>query len=91
MSKKLPEIYEEIIAVADEPTARKIADLFQGCQVYFPLWDRSAKQRERDAAIYRDFCAGVDFYDLARKYGLTERRIRAIIEERQPRQLPLPL
>ncbi len=91
MSQKLPEIYEEIIAASDEHTARKIADLFQGCQVYFPLWDRSAKQRQRDAAIYKDFCAGVDYCDLAQKYGLTERRIRAIVEERQPRQLPLPL
>jgi Mor family transcriptional regulator len=87
----IPEIYQEIAAVTDETTARKIAELFQGCQVYFPMWDRTERQRKRDMAIYRDRMAGIDIQELAKKYGLTERRIRAIINDAAPKQRRLPI
>jgi Mor family transcriptional regulator len=87
----IPEIYQEIEAVTDRETARKLAELFAGCQVYFPIWGRSEQQRKRDVAIYRDRMSGVAIYDLVKKYGLTERRIRAIIETRRARQGRLPL
>ncbi|GAU08125.1 Mor transcription activator family protein [Desulfoplanes formicivorans] len=87
----IPEIYQEIEAVTDRETAKRIAELFQGCQVYFPIWDRTEKQRKRDMAIYRDRMAGIGIQELAKKYGLTERRIRAILNDAAPKQRRLPI
>lgn len=91
MVREIPEIYQEIEAVTDRATARKIAELFEGCQVYFPVWDKTGRQRQRDAAIYQDQLAGMRTVDLARKYGLTERRIRVIVEAKRPKQRRLPM
>ncbi|MFA7174854.1 MAG: Mor transcription activator family protein [Kiritimatiellia bacterium] len=87
----IPEIYQEIEAVTDRETARKIAELFQGCQVYFPMWNKMDSSRKRDAAIYRDRMSGMGVMELALKYGLTERRIRMLVDEKRPKQGRLPI
>jgi Mor family transcriptional regulator len=88
----LPDIYQEIAAVTDEATAVKIARLFQGCQVYFPyLHGRSQKRIERDKAIMGDRARGMSWGELSKKYGLSERQVRRVVEDGAQRELPLPM
>lgn len=74
----LPEIYREIAEIIGMEAARKMAEHFGGCQVYFPYWD--SRKIRRDRAIMADRDSGMDPAALARKYGLSERRIRDILE-----------
>lgn len=85
----LPEVYQEIASLTDRDTARKLAEHFGGQQVYFPYWDSGHKQRDR--AIVCDRNRGLELPDLARKYGLTERRIRDILESKRVKQMRLPI
>ena len=75
---ELPEIYQEIEAICGRDTARRLAEHFGGCQVYFPYWD--SRKTRRDRAILADRDTGMEPAALARKYGLSERRIRDILE-----------
>lgn len=76
--RDLPEVYREIEEILGREAARKLAEHFGGCQVYFPYWD--SRKTIRDRAIIADRDAGMDPSRLARKYGLSERRIRDILE-----------
>jgi len=89
MSDDLHEIYQEIEALTDRDTARALAMHFGGQQVYFPYWDSGHKRR--DKRILRDRRSGMSYADLARKHGLTERRIRDILHSHRARQITLPL
>ena len=89
MSEELPEIYQEIEALFGRDAARRMAEHFGGQQVYFPYWDKDHKKRDR--AIVRDRRSGMSYWELSRKYGLTERRIRDILESKRVRQLQLPM
>lgn len=89
MSDELPEIYHEIEAITDRETARILARHFGGQQVYFPYWDSGHKRR--NLQILRDRRAGMDYADIARKHGLTERRIRDILRAHRAQQVTLPL
>jgi Mor family transcriptional regulator len=88
VSEELPEIYQEIEAILGRDAAWKLAQHLGGQQVYFPYWDKDHKQRDR--AIVRDRASGMNYWELSRKYGLTERRIRDILESKRVRQLQLP-
>lgn len=85
----LPDIYQEIEALTDRCTAERLAKHFGGQQVYFPYWDSGHKRR--DQAIVRDRNAGLSLPELSRKYGLTERRIRDILDSHRVKQMKLPL
>ncbi len=78
----LPPIYQEIEAVTDRKTAVTIAQLFQGCQVYFPyMHGRSLKRMERDQKIVAGRKQGMSWEELSRRHGIGERRLREIIQE----------
>lgn len=89
MSEELPEIYQEIEAILGRDAAWQLAQHLGGQQVYFPYWDKDHKQRDR--SIVRDRAAGMSYCELARKYGLTERRVRDILNSHRFKQRKLPL
>ncbi len=49
------------------------------------LQRKTFAKRERNAEIYRRYVAGEDSVVLARAYGLSDRRIRDIIEQERKR------
>lgn len=71
--------------------AGKLADDWGGQLVYIPM-DLLAKNKERNAAIFREF-TGDNVADLAAKYGLSIQAVYRIIKaeraRRSPKQLPL--
>jgi Mor family transcriptional regulator len=50
------------------------------------LQHKTLEKRERNAEIYRRYLAGEDSVVLARAYGLSDRRIRDIIEHERKRE-----
>jgi Mor family transcriptional regulator len=87
--RELPEVYQEIEALLDRQSAKVLAEHFGGQQVYFPYWDSGHK--ERDEAIVQDRGRGFSLAELSRKYGLTERRIRDILESKRVKQRQMTL
>lgn len=79
--KDLPEPYQLIAIKADLDTALTIAILFQGSSIYFPKLD-CAIQPLRDNRIFQEF-SGENYQELARKYNLSERRVRQIVHQKQ--------
>ncbi|GAB6100418.1 hypothetical protein JCM16358_22970 [Halanaerocella petrolearia] len=77
----LPEPYQVIALKVDLDTALTIAILFQGSSIYFPKLD-CAIQPLRDKRIFREF-TGENYQELARKYNLSERRVRQIVHQQQ--------
>ncbi len=55
--------------------------LYAGQSLQRKTWEK----RERNAEIYRRYMAGEDSVVLARAYGLSDRRIRDIIEHERKR------
>ncbi|WP_457571839.1 Mor transcription activator family protein [Desulfovulcanus sp.] len=74
-----PEVYQQIEAITDRETALKLAKFFGGTQVYFPRLDKLLERKERDARIRQDYLKGKAISDIARCYGLSERRVRDIL------------
>ena len=75
-----PEVYQQIEAVTDRATALKLAELFGGTQVYFPKLHRL---QERNKKMREDYLKGLSISDIARRYGLSERRVRDILFEKE--------
>ncbi|ADK86628.1 Mor transcription activator domain protein [Desulfarculus baarsii DSM 2075] len=75
--EQLPEVYQEMAEVIGvEPTMR-LAQVFSGNSVYFPKLDRSLLEL-RNQAIRRDF-NGANIKELARRWGLSARHVRHIV------------
>lgn len=75
----LPEIYQAVAEVVGLENAISLSELLSGQLVYFPKLDSLLRIR-RDSAIRREF-TGRNHRDLARKFGLTEQRIRNILRD----------
>lgn len=75
----LPEPYRTIARETDVKTALSLSRLFGGSSMYFPKADR-ALQSIRNQRIVTEFNGG-NITRLARKYNLTETRIRQILDE----------
>ena len=56
--------------------------LYAGQSLQRKTWEK----RDRNAEIYRRYLAGEDSVVLARAYGLSDRRIRDIVEHERKRQ-----
>lgn len=74
----LPESYQTVAEIIGKENTIKLARHLGGVPVYFPKLD-TLIQRKRDERIRQEF-NGVNHRDLARKYDLTERWIREIVQ-----------
>lgn len=69
---------KRIAEVAGVEAAVRIARAFRGCFLYVPGLDEVVR-RARDEMIKKDYKSGSGLKRLAIKYGLTERRLRMIV------------
>ncbi|MCB2188173.1 MAG: hypothetical protein KQJ78_17275 [Deltaproteobacteria bacterium] len=76
-TQDLPEVYQEMAAVIGVEPTMQLARLFHGNSVYFPKLDRSLLSL-RNQAIRREF-NGANIKELARRWGLSARHVRAIV------------
>lgn len=88
-AEELPEPYQTLVRLVGMEATMAIAEEFGGLSLYFPKLDRLSA-RLRDERIRAEYKDGYTIQELARRYGLSDRRIREIIsEENHPDQLPL--
>lgn len=80
---ELPDVYKEIEAITDKTTALKIAELFEGTQVYFPKLSDAFKREERNKRIREDYLQGSTISNIAKKYKLSEKCVRDILFKRR--------
>jgi len=84
----LPENYQEIARIAGKEAALKLSQYLGGTRFYYPKLD-SLLRKERDEQIRQEF-NGANHRELARKYDLTETRIRDIVQRKPvPQQIEL--
>ncbi len=76
----MPESYQDVAITIGVEAAVKLAAKHGGIPCYVPQLD-ALLRKKRDAAIRREF-NGRNYRQLARKYGLTEVWIRAIIDRK---------
>lgn len=67
-----------IAEVAGVEAAVRIARAFRGCLLYVPGLDELTRMA-RDEMIRKDYDEGIHINLLARRYGLTVRRVRMIL------------
>ncbi len=79
-SAMLPEPYRKLADVIGIKAVLKLADEFQGTNIYFPKLDGTIKMI-RDKKILDDYQRGFHIKELARMYGLTETWVRTILTE----------
>lgn len=78
----LPESYREIARIIGVDNAVRLSEHIGGIAFYFPKLDTMLRAK-RNARIKKEF-TGANHKELARKYGLTERWIREIVDARFP-------
>lgn len=83
----LPENYQEIARIAGVDAAVKLSQYLGGSRFYYPKID-SLIRKKRDERIRREF-DGANHRELARRYDLTETRIRDIVQRKTPQQIDL--
>jgi Mor family transcriptional regulator len=83
----LPGDLRRIAEVAGLEAAVRIARAFRGCFLYVPGLDEVSR-RARDSMIRRDYDSGATLRALARRHGLTTRRVRVILSSSPPPDLP---
>jgi len=76
----LPESYREVARLIGVENAVRLSEHLGGLVFYFPQLDGMLRKK-RDARIKKEF-NGANHKDLARKYGLTERWIREIVDNK---------
>jgi len=76
----LPDSYREVARAIGIENAVKLSSVVGGLAYYFPQIE-GILRKKRDECIRREF-TGNNHRDLARKYGLTERWVREIVEEK---------
>jgi len=79
----LPEPYNEMARIVGIRSAIELAAALGGSMLYFPKLE-SLKRMIRDKRI-RDEYTGTNCRQLAKKYGITERRVRCIVAGVVPR------
>ena len=73
----LPDIYQEVAAVIGVEATLKLAETFGGASPYFPVLG-CALRDIRNRAIRREF-TGANHKELARRWGLSVRHLRQIV------------
>lgn len=79
MAEDLPEPYSQIVEWLGLENTLKLAGEFGGRNMYFPKTDVMIRAA-RDRAICREF-TGFNLLELAKKYDLTENRVREILSD----------
>lgn len=88
-AEELPEPYQTLVRLVGIEATMAIAEEFGGLSLYFPKLDRLSA-RLRDERIRAEYNSGRSIQELARRYGLSDRRVREILSEsNHPDQLPL--
>lgn len=83
-SDDLPDVYQEIAAVIGLEPTMQLAQIFAGNSVYFPKLERSLLT-VRNQIIRGEF-NGANVRELARRWGLSSRHVRHIVNPpRAPR------
>lgn len=75
--EELPEVYQEMAAVIGVERTVHLARIFAGTSVYFPKLER-ALLGQRNALIRREF-DGANIRHLSRRWGLSVRHVRHIV------------
>lgn len=75
---QLPGIYSEISSIIGPEAAERLADYFGGQYVYFPT-KSTILRSDRDTEIRAAF-NGRNTRELARKFALSEQRVRDILK-----------
>lgn len=76
----LPESYREVACVIGVENAVKLSSVVGGLGYYFPQLD-GILRKKRDECIRREF-NGNNHRELAKKFNLTERWVREIVDEK---------
>ena len=79
-SGDLPEIYQEMAETIGVEATMGLAMIYSGTSVYFPKLDRALIDR-RNEVIRREF-RGDNVRMIARKWGLSARHVRQIVNAR---------
>lgn len=77
----LPEPYQSLAKRVGIEATIELAEEVGGLNLYFPKLDKTL-QRIRDRRLRAEFDGG-NHKELARKYNLTESRVRQIVAERE--------
>jgi len=85
-AEDLPEVYQEMAAVVGVEATLRLAQVYAGTSVYFPKLER-ALLGIRNRVIRREF-DGANIRELARRWGLSARHVRYIVNP--PRTSPRP-
>lgn len=72
---------QELLMVIDDISIYKLVKEFGGCSIFIPKLDNFIKP-SRNAMIKEDYCNGMNYNQLSRKYGLSDRQLRAIVTGR---------
>ncbi len=83
-SGDLPEVYQEMVSVVGLEPTMALARVFSGNSVYFPKLDRCLL-RVRNQMIRQEF-NGANTRSLARRWGLSARHVRHIVNPKPPRR-----
>lgn len=83
--ERLPESYKEIIQIIGLKHTLALAAQYQGIPIYLHKIDKTLQQM-RDEKILKEFTGG-NHKELARKYNLTEARIRQILTQDHSQEL----
>lgn len=78
----LPEVYQEMAAVIGVEATVQLAQTFAGSSVYFPKLER-ALLALRNQVIRREF-DGANVKQLARRWNLSSRHLRHIVNPPRP-------
>lgn len=81
---KRPESYKLFVEIIGEKSARELCSYFGGEMVYVPKIE-SIQAAERIEQI-RAEASQFSTRELARKYGLTDTRVRQIIKGKKPKE-----
>lgn len=79
-SQDLPEVYQEMAEVIGVDATVHLARVYAGTSVYFPKLDR-ALLNLRNRVIRKEF-DGANIKSLARRWGLSARHVRYIVNPR---------
>jgi len=78
----LPESYREVARAIGVENAVKLSSVVGGLGYYFPQLE-GILRKKRDECIRREF-DGTNHRELAKRYNLTERWVREIVDEKIP-------
>ena len=77
-NEKLRGIYKEIACISDVDTAKKIHEMFGRQQISFP---KKLYDSEFVYSYIKNNYNGKNVHELAKKFGLTDRRVRQILHK----------